>query len=528
MSFAHVPTLPQLTLFVAPSCAWCHHCANTPQLPLFVAPSCAWCHHCANTPNLPYLWLHLVHGAVTVPTPPTSPICDSILCMVPSLCQHPQLTLSVTPSCAWCHHCANPPPTYPICGSILCMVPSLCQPPPPTYPICGSILRMVPSLCQHPQLPLFVTPSCAWCHHCADPPPPTYPICDSILRMVPSLCQHPQLPLFVTPSCAWCHHCANPPPPNLPYLWLHLAHGAITVPTPTPPTYPICGSILCMVPSLCQPPPPNLPYMWLQLAHGAVTVPTPPTYPICGSILCMVPSLCQHPQLTLFVAPSCAWCRRCANTPNLPYLWLHLAHGAITVPTPLTYPICGSILRMVLSLCQHPQLTLSVAPSCAWCCHCANPPNLPYLWLHLAHGAVTVPTPPTYPICGSILRMVPSLCQPPQLTLSVAPSCAWCCHCANPPNLPYLWLHLAHGAITVPTPPTYPICGSILRMVPSLRHTMSVRAPGKNWAIQPRLPMKKQALMKKRMRAGYRLAFFQSITNVSWNNNKLVNILMLL
>ena len=43
--------------------------------------------------------------------------------------------------------------------------------------------------------------------------------------------------------------------------------------------------------------------------------------------------------------------------------------------------------------------------------------------------------------------MVPSLCQPPQLTLSVAPSCAWCHHCANTPNLPYLWLHLAHGAV---------------------------------------------------------------------------------
>ena len=301
------------------------------------------------------------------------------------------------------------------------------------------------------------------------PPPPTYPICGSILHMVPSLCQHAQLTLSVVPSCTWCHHCVNTP--NLPYLWLHLAHGAITVPSPptyhicaNTPTYPICGSILRMVLSLCHHP---------QLT---ISVPTPPTYPICGSILRMVLSLCQHAQLTLSVAPSCAWCYHCANTPNLPYLWLHLAHGAVTVQTPPTYPICGSILHMMLSLCKHPQLTLSVAPSCAWCHHCANTPNLPYLWLHLAHDAVTVQTPPIYPICGSILCMVPSLCKHPQLTLSVAPSCTWCCHCAitpkltlsvapscawchhcaNTPNLPYLWLHLAHGAVTVPSPPNLP------------------------------------------------------------------------
>lgn len=49
---------------------------------------------------------------------------------------------------------------------------------------------------------------------------------------------------------------------------------------------------------------------------------------------------------------------------------------------------------------------------------------------------------------------------------------------------------------------TYPNSGSPFRTVPSVLQTMSVLAFPENWAIHPILPRKKQALMKKRMRAG--------------------------
>ena len=58
-------------------------------------------------------------------------------------------------------------------------------------------------------------------------------------------------------------------------------------------------------------------------------------------------------------------------------------------------------------------------------------------------------------------------------------------------------------------------------MVPSDLQTMSFLAPGMNCANQPALPIRKQALMKKRISAGYRLAFVQSMKNVSYTINKM-------